>query len=71
MRVLEALNLYLAGNDRENVQSGLKALNSLARTMALGEENAFVELIPTLLPLMRQKSYDEDAADALGAIWCV
>ena len=71
LRILEAVNSCLAGNDEENVQSDLKALNSLARTMAIGEENAFAELIPTLLPLIHQKSYDENAADALGAIWCV
>lgn len=64
-------NPCLAGNDEESVQSGLKALNSLARTMAPGEENAFAELIPTLLPLVHHELYDENAADALSTVWCV
>lgn len=65
------MNLCLAGNDDENVQSGLKALNSLACTMAPGEENTFAELIPALLPLIHHELYDENAADALSTIWCV
>ena len=36
-RILETLKLYLIGNDEENVWSGFKALDSLACTMAPGE----------------------------------
>jgi len=69
--ILETVKLCLTGDDGENVQSGLKALDSLARTMAPGEENAFAELIPAILPLIHNKPYNEDALDALSAIWCV
>ena len=71
LKVLETVNLCLIGNDEENVQSGLKALGPLARTMAPGEENAFAELILTILPLIHNKSYNENAMDALSAIWYV
>ena len=70
-KILDTVELCLSGNDEENVRSGLKALNSLARTMAPGEENDFAELIPAILPLIHNKSYDDDAMDALRAIWCV
>jgi len=71
LEILETVELSLTGNDEENMQSGLKALDSLARTMAPGEENAFAELIPTLLPLIHNKSCNESAMDALSAIWYV
>lgn len=70
LKILETVGLCLTGND-ESVQSGLKTLDSLARRMAPGEENAFAELIPTLLPLIHSKSCNEDAMDALSAIWYV
>ena len=41
-KILETLKLYLIGNDEENVWSGLKALDSLARTMAPEEVNALI-----------------------------
>ena len=69
LKVLETVELCLTGNDEENVQSSLKALDSLARTMAPGEENPFAELTPTLLPLIHNKSSNENAMDALNAIW--
>lgn len=69
--ILETFKLCLVGDDGENVQSGLKALDSLARTMAPGEENAFAELITTVLPLIHNKPYNENAMDALSAIWYV
>lgn len=68
--ILETIKACLTGSE-ENLQTGLKALDSLARTLAPGEENAFAELIPTILPLVHSKSYNEDAMDALSAIWCV
>jgi U3 small nucleolar RNA-associated protein 10 len=71
LKILETVEFCLTGNDEENVQSGLKVLDSLARTMAPGEENAFAELIPTLLPLVHNKSCNENAMDALSAIWYV
>ena len=70
-KILETVELCLTGNDEDNVRSGLKALDSLARTMAPGEENDFAELIPTVLPLIHNKSYNDNAMDALGAIWYV
>jgi len=53
------------------VQSGLKALDSLARTMAPGKRMPFAEFIPTVLPLIHNNSCNENAMDALGAIWYV
>lgn len=70
-KILETVKLCLIGNGEENVQSGLKVLDSLARTMAPGEENTFTELIPNVLPLIHNKSLDETAMDALSTIWCV
>ena len=70
-KILETVELCLTGNDEENVRSGLKALNSLACTMAPGEENDFVELIPNILRLIHNKLYDDNAMDALSAIWYV
>jgi len=70
-KILEAIELYLTGNGGENVRSGLKALNSLACTMAPGEENDFAELVPTVLRLIHNRSYDDNAMDALSAIWYV
>ena len=67
-KILETLKLCLIGNDEGNVRSGLKALDSLARTMAPGEENVFAELIPIVLSLIHNKSYNENAVDALSAI---
>jgi hypothetical protein len=61
----------LIGDDEEYVQSGLKAFGALARTMVPGEENAFTELIPTVLPLIHSNSCNESAMDALSAIWYV
>lgn len=71
LRTLDTLKLCLTGNYEENTQSGLKALDSLARTMVPGEENAFAELIPTILPLIHNRSYSENAMGALGTIWYV
>jgi len=71
LNILETVELCPTGNDEENVQSGLKTLDSLAWTMVPGEENAFAELIPTLLPLIHSKSCNEDAMDALSTIWYV
>lgn len=71
LEIIETVELSLAGNDEENMQSSLRALDSLARTMAPGEESAFAELIPTLLPLIHNKSCNESAMDALSAIWYV
>lgn len=68
LKILETVKLCLTGNSGENVQPGLKALDSLASTIVPGEENAFAELIPTLLPLIH-KSCNENAMDALSAIW--
>lgn len=68
-KILETVELCL--NDEENVQSGLKALNSLACTMAPGEENDLAEMISTILPLIHNKSYNDNAMDALSAIWYV
>lgn len=65
------MELSLIGDDEENMQSSLRALDSLARTMVPGEENAFAELISTLLPLIHNKSCNESAMDALSAIWYV
>lgn len=69
LRTLETVKLCLAGNDEGNTQSGLKALESLARTIAPGEENAFAELIPTILPLISNRSHGENAMGALSTIW--
>ena len=71
LKILETVELCLTGNDDENVRSGLKALDSLARTMAPGEENALAELIPVILPLIHNKSHNENAMDALSAIWYI
>jgi len=70
LRILETIQSCLAA-DEENAQYGLKALDSLARTSAPGEENAFAELIPTVLPLIHGESHGENAMDALSAIWYV
>lgn len=71
LKTLKTVKLCLTGDDEENVRSSLKALDSLARTIAPGEENAFAELIPAVLPLIHNKSCNENAMDALGAIWYV
>ena len=71
LKILETVKSCLTGNDEENVWSGLKALNSLAYTMVPGEENDFAELIPTILRLIHNQSYDDKAMDALNAIWYV
>ena len=70
-KILETVKLCLIGNDEKNAQSGLKVLESLARTMAPGEENAFTALIPGVLPLIHNKQYNENAIDALSAVWYV
>ena len=70
-KILETVELCLVGNDEENVRSGLKALTSLACTMAPGEENSFAGMISTILPLIHNKSYNDNAMDALSAIWYV
>lgn len=71
LKTLETVKLCLTGNDEVNTQSSLKALDSLARTMAPGEENTFAELIPTILPLIHDQSYTENAVGALSTIWYV
>lgn len=65
------VKLCMIGKNEENVRSGLKALDSLARTMAPGEENVFAGLVLTILPLIHNKAYNENAIDALSAIWYV
>lgn len=69
IRTIETVKLCLAGNDEENTQPGLKALDSLAHTMVPGEESALVELVPTILPLIHNRSYNENAMGTLSTIW--
>ena len=71
LKILQTVESCLTGSDENNARSGLKTLNSLARTMGPGEENDFAELIPAVLPLVHNKSYNDDAVDALSAIWYV
>lgn len=69
LRTLETIKSCLTGSDEEAAKSGLKAVDSLARTMVPGEENAFAALIPAILPLIHNRSYNENAMDALSTIW--
>lgn len=71
LRTLETIKSCLVGNDEEAVQSGLKAIDSLARTMVPGEENAFAVLVPDILPHIHHRSNNENATDALSTIWYV